>query len=418
MAVQTFSNFSNDAVTFIAEKTLMIAKKQVVFQQLGDKAVLPSANSKTFQYTRYDRLPLPANSLTEGVTPSNTDVSISVVQATCEQWGAYVNLSDVAQLTIKHPVMVKAIDLMGYQAAETMDREIINVLLNGTNVTFPNTITARSSLSSTTTDVVTTDMIRVALSGLRSYGAVDYDSSSYMGVVDPFVEMDISKDSTFQTAASYSNIKVLQNGEIGQWMGVRWMRSNLIPVLIGQAAGTYTTPAGGSFAADNYRVTTAYYDINTKFLVGLSQNSAVAFAASDKLTGTTPAGNYLFKIFVGLAAGAAVDVMYQGVETTAGTDYIAASTAFEVLAPPVSGASIVGTDIPANMKKVHFSWIMGKEFYTVIDLQKLQTYVTPAQASDSDPLVQRRKAGWKFMFKAVICNQSFGTRLESLSAFG
>lgn len=421
MAVQGFNSFSADAVTYIAEKTLMIAQKQVIFQQLGDKAVLPPNNSKTFQYTRYDRLPLPLASLTDGVTPDNTDMSITTVTATAEQWGAYVNLSDVAQLTIKHPVMVKAINLMGYQAAETMDREIIKVLLAGTSAMFPGVVATRSGLANT--DVISTDLIRKAVAQLRFDGAIDYDGSNYMGVVDPSVEMDISKDSTFQTAASYSNIKVLQNGEIGQWMGVRWMRSNFIPVLAGLAAGTYTTPSSpaGTFTAADYRVTTAYYRKSTGFLEKLTNNANVTFAASDSLAGTTPAdANYIYKIFVSGAAAAAADVMYQGVETTYGTGFIPASTAFSVLAPPVSGAAIAGSDIPASSPSsvsVHFSWIFGKESYSVIDLKKLETFITPAQASDSDPLLQRRKAGWKFFFKAVICNNFFMTRLETGSAF-
>jgi hypothetical protein len=231
--------------------------------------------------------------------------------------------------------------------------------------------------------------------------------------------MDVSKDSTFQTAGSYSNIKVLQNGEIGRWMGVRWMRSNLIPTVTGAAQSSVTTPASpaGTFAADNYRVSLAHYDASTGFLVKLEANTAVAFASLDSLAVTTPNTAHKFKIFIGLAGGGADDAMYQGVETTYGTDLIPANTACSVLAPPTSGASIAGSDIPASGEVVHFSWILGKEAFTVIDLQKLQSFVTPNQASDSDPLVQRRKAGWKLMFKAVINNQNFLERIESLSAF-
>jgi N4-gp56 family major capsid protein len=233
VTVQGFSTFSSDAVTYISQKTLSIAKKNVIFQQLGDKADLPHGNSKTFQYTRYDRLGLPLTTLTEGTTPDNTTMSISTVSASVDQWGAYVNLSDVSQLTIKHPVMVKAIDLMGYQAAETVDREIIKVLLAGTSVSFPGVITARSSLSSTSTDIMSTALVRSMVSGLRARGAHEYEGQDFVGVIDPYVEMDLSADTTFQTAASYSNIKVLYNGEVGKWMGVRWMRSNLIPTVAG-----------------------------------------------------------------------------------------------------------------------------------------------------------------------------------------
>jgi N4-gp56 family major capsid protein len=418
VTTQGFSSFSSDAVTYIAEKTLMIAKKAVVFQQLGDKVVLPENNSKTFQYTRYDRLNLPSASLTDGTTPDNTSMSISTVTAVADQWGAYVNLSDVAQLTIKHPVMVKAIDLMGYQAAETYDREIINVLLAGTSVVFPAAVATRAGLGST--DYMTTAVVRKAVSGLRDNGAVEYDGTDYVGVVDPFVEMDLSADSTFQTAASYSNIKVLQNGEIGRWMGVRWMRSNLIPRLTAAAAVAATSPASpaGTFTTANYRISVAEYDIATGFLTKLYQNDAVAFTNLDSAALTTPnVSGKMYKVFVGAAGGGATASLFQGVETTYGTGFIPLNTAISIVDPPSSGASIAGSDIPANAIVVHFSWVIGKEAYAVVDLQKIQTYVTPNQASDSDPLVQRRKAGWKFFAKSVICNQNFLKRIESASAF-
>ena len=153
-------------------------------------------------------------------------------------------------------------------------------------------------------------------------------------------------------------------------------------------------------------------------MIGLQANGAVAFTNLDSLAVTTPStANTKYKIFIGLAAGAAADVMYQGVDAVYGTDYIPLGTAVSVLAPPVSGASIAGSDIPASGVVVHFSWVFGKESYSVIDLQKLQSFVTPNQASDSDPLVQRRKAGWKLMFKAVICNNNFMRRIESASKF-
>ena len=80
-----FATLQNDAVTFIAEKTLMVAHKAVRLYQLADKAQLPEGNSKTFQFTRYERLPLPNTPLSDGVTPGNTQMTISTVTAIAEQ---------------------------------------------------------------------------------------------------------------------------------------------------------------------------------------------------------------------------------------------------------------------------------------------------------------------------------------------
>ncbi len=153
-------------------------------------------------------------------------------------------------------------------------------------------------------------------------------------------------------------------------------------------------------------------------MVFLTQNAAVTFATNDSLAGTTPnSSGYKFKIFVGAASGGATAIMYVGSETTYGTGLIPYNTAFSILAPPTSGTSIAGSDIPATGVGAHFSWVFGKEAFTVVDLQALQSYVTKKEATDSDPLAQRRKAGWKTMFKAVINNQDFLERIESSSAF-
>ena len=45
----------------------------------------------------------------------------------------------------------------------------------------------------------------------------------------------------------------------------------------------------------------------------------------------------------------------------------------------------------------------------------LQTFLTPATASDSDPLFQRRKVGAKYMRKSFILDNNFFERFETSS---
>lgn len=423
MSLQTFSSFPGGAINaYIADELLMIAKKNVVFQQLGEKAKLPPGNSKTFQFNRYNRLPLPLVSLTEGIPPSSTNMSLTTVQAVADQWGAYIAISDVAQLTIKHPLLTVAIELLGYQAAELVDREIINVLLAGTAVTYGGAATTRAGLTTVATDSLSDLVVQKVVAHLRSRGAYPYESQNYVGVIDPAEEQDVTtaSNSAFVSASAYSNVKQLYNGELGMWRGVRWMTSNFIPTVTGVAAGTYTTPTSpaGTFAAAAYRVVTAYYDANTGFLVQLTQPDAVTFASLDSLAGTTPNNSaYNYKIFIGLSGGAQAAIMYQGVETTYGTGLIPFNTAFSVVAPPTSGVSIAGSDVPATAAIVHFGWVFGKQAYCTVDLQNLQTFVSAPNATISDPLVQQRTVGWKVMFKPVIQNNEYFERIEVLSAF-
>src|SRR5262245_38698389 len=94
------TTFASDFVTYIADKTLMLAEKALRMEQLADKAQLPRRSSTTFQYTRYERVPLPQSTLVEGITPTETQMSITTVTAQVQQWGQVVILTDVAELVV------------------------------------------------------------------------------------------------------------------------------------------------------------------------------------------------------------------------------------------------------------------------------------------------------------------------------
>jgi N4-gp56 family major capsid protein len=205
--------------------------------------------------------------------------------------------------------MQKAINLMGYQAAETVDREIIVVLLAGTSVSYPAAHDSRDDLSSTSTDVVNTTLVRKVVAAIRQRGAHEFDGNDFVGVVDPQVEMDISSDSTFQQAGQYSNIKILQNGEIGRWMGVRWMRSNHIPTLTGVAAVSAASATGGSLASGTYYTAVEYIDANTGFPAQVSQAASLAVGATGKIDITLPTATaYVYNVYIGASATA----LYKG----------------------------------------------------------------------------------------------------------
>lgn len=65
---------------------------------------------------------------------------------------------------------------------------------------------------------------------------------------------------------------------------------------------------------------------------------------------------------------------------------------------------------------VYPTYVMWEGAYGVADLQSLRTYLTPATASDSDPLAQRRKAGCKVAFGTIILQQDALVRIETASS--
>ena len=407
MALQGYSTFSSNAQTYISAQTLKRIKRDVVVAGMGKQEKLPNRFSKTFQFTRYEKLDLPYAALTEGTTPDNSAMSISTVSAVMDQWGSYINLSDVAVITAKHPALQKGIELLAEQASETIDRECIKVLLSNTSVNYPGTATSRATIGSS--DYITTSVAKEAISALRSVGAHAVSGRLFLGLIDPMVEMDLLEDTTFQNAASYSNIVALYNGEVGTWMGVRWMCSNLIPTMsrLSDVTTAASNGAGSLSASTTYYFKVTAVDNATGFEVKSTQQQTQATGVGeDTVTVTMPAtAGYTYNVYAGSASG----VLYLH------SSQNDPSEAVTVLAIPTSGDAP-----PANPNTsivVHYSWVMGQEAFAVPELMSLDTYLTPDQASDSDPLKQRRKAGWKVMFKAVICNENFIERIESASRY-
>ena len=67
----------------------------------------------------------------------------------------------------------------------------------------------------------------------------------------------------------------------------------------------------------------------------------------------------------------------------------------------------------ASSTTVYPALVVGKGAYGVADFQNMQTYATPAVASDSDPLAQRRKVGAKVGFAAKRLQEGAMVRIES-----
>lgn len=414
MATNTLaSNFSSDIATYIANKTLSIALKRLVMYQLCDKVQLPKNSGRTFQYSRYERLALPQTKLSEGVTPGDTQMSLTTVNAVMDQWGAVIPISDVAIDSVKHPVLQMAIQRGGTQAQETLDREMVKVALSGASVYYPGAVAARGSLTSTS--YLDSPTIGKVVSNLRDQGAIPYTEDLYVGVLDSFENDDISTDQTFVDAAKYGMIKKLLINEIGEWKGVRWVRSNTLPkigLLTGASAADSAT-AGSLSNSTQYDAVLTVADANT----GMETFVSAVFS------GTTGASHSSLDITVpalpsGAPAGSTYN-LYFG--SHGGTLYLAqtglaASTTANQKTVPTSGQ--VAPASPASGFKTHFAVVLGKEALACIELNKIKAYLTPATASDSDPLVQRRKVGWKADFKAMICNDNFMARIECATKNG
>jgi N4-gp56 family major capsid protein len=152
-------------------------------------------------------------------------MTVTTITATVDQWGAFLTITDLAELTFYHPVVEESLYLLGLQAAELVDDEIQDVLDGGTSVQYSGGQSARASLGAT--DKITTSDVIKAVKTLRENSGRTFNGY-FVAVVHPAVEADLLKDSTFVEATRYGANERLYRGEIGRYFGCVFVRAESV----------------------------------------------------------------------------------------------------------------------------------------------------------------------------------------------
>ena len=444
MPTNISGSFQADVEAYIADKTLPLARRQLVVYHFGDPLDLPKGRGVTYTATRYQRVPLPFAPLSEGVPPIGELMTIQQVVATALQWGDKITITDVAELTIKHPLFKKAIELTGLQVAETLERNTFNALMALAQVNYVNSRGARASLVAG--DVMNIHELNRAYAMLFTLGAPRYMGDEmtdtkleadaggarasnnpramphYVAVIHPFVAGDLRENSSINQAWSYSDINRLYNYEIGEWSGIRFCMSNLVPSFTGVTAITGTAGTAGNLATGTYPIQVTASDTQNQY-------ESRVYAVSGNVSVTGPNGSisvilpslpgFTFSVYVGTAAGGPPANL--GLSTSGPTSGPLQGQATQM----AGGQTVVITGIgvsqfppaaPANNITVYPNFIFGRGAYGQVRLDDVKfTYLK--EGDKSDPLNQLRIVGWKAFYGTLIQNQQFAMRIESVSNF-
>ena len=127
---------SAEMKTFYDMTLIDEASPNLVHDQFGQKRPIPKNGGKTIEFRKFAPLDKALTPLTEGVTPDGKSLEVNTVTATVSQYGDYITLSDVLELTAVDNVIVESLKLLGRQGGATLDTVVRNVLQSGTNVTY------------------------------------------------------------------------------------------------------------------------------------------------------------------------------------------------------------------------------------------------------------------------------------------
>lgn len=438
----TASGFQADIENYIQEEVEPLARRQLVAYQFGKPLKLDVNRGTTYTASRYERLPLPYAALQEGVAPVGESMSLSQVTATAQQWGDLVRITDVANLTIKHPLFQQAIQLVSLQMPETLERNTLNTLVAGNQINYVNSRNSRAALVAT--DVLSPVEIYRAVGSMESYGVPHFNGDEredlmieagarkdpskspasmahYVALIHPLPTQDMRQNATVANAWAQSDINRLYNNDMGEWGGVRFCKSNMIPYWLGVAAVTGTaSAAGGNLATGTYFIQVTGMPSQTSVERRIYQVSASISVTgpTGSISVTIPTlADYVFNVYIGTttsptnlglsASGPATGPLAgQATQLASGATVIITAT----------GAAQTPPAAPATGVYVFPTIVIGNHSYGQVLLENPEfNYLTGADKSD--PLNQTRVVSWKVFYGSIILNQAFFMRIESSSAF-
>lgn len=432
---------ANDVELHIAEEVLRIAQRQLVAYQFGQPLHIKKNSGTVYTATRYERLPLPFAPLAEGVAAAGEAITIAQVSATAQQWGDLVRVTDVADMTIKHPLFKQAIRLIGIQQPETIERNTLNVLLTATQVNYANSKANRASLLAT--DVMTPVEISRIVGALETFGAPTFSGDErtdmmveanartkastrpdamphYVALIHPLVTQDLRQNSTIATAWSYSDLNRLYNNDLGEWGGARFCKTNMMPFWKGNAAVSGTAGSVGNLATGTYyiQVTGSPSQTSVEQQIYQVSGSVSVTGPNGSISVTVPTlAGYVFSVYVGTSTaptnlGLSASGPAIGPLAGQATQLASGSTAI------ITGVGVAQTPpaAPATGVTVFPTIFVGQDAYGQVVLDNVEYHYLKS-ADKSDPLNQTRVVSWKMMYGTIILNNAYMARTESGSAF-
>lgn len=209
----------------------------LVFLQHGQKykRPIPKNEGATINFRRFNSLPVPSDSLVEGITPAGRNLSIDQIIATVKQEGDYVLLTDYLDMVGLDPVILETTELISEQAALTLEARVRDIVFNGTNVYYVGGGANRAAVAAANT-FTGAEVRRIRQLMARNNVKPVGGAGAYVGWIHPDVAYDLKGSDEWQEPNYYAGATAIFNGEIGKLYGVRWIETTMCPIWDGAGA--------------------------------------------------------------------------------------------------------------------------------------------------------------------------------------
>jgi len=385
---------TDEMKTFYEKRLIDLAEPKLVHAQFADKYQIPRNGGRQIEFRKYSPLKKALKPLEEGVTPAGNSLTVSTVTASLSQYGDWIGLSDMLEMTAIDNNVVQATRLLGSQAGRTLDTVLREELNGGTNVFYApkisgetvTEVTARHQLDATAK--LTPDMIFKAAALLKTMNADPVDDC-FVAIIHPYVAYDFMRSPEWIDVSKYAKASNIYSGEIGKLAGVRFVETSEAKVWKGVPL---------TAASANLSVRTAISAATKVVAVkeAITAAEAAALGGRDVIIGGT---------------------LYEIETATAGVANAASITLVDSIASAAVNDMVYPGEAGAANAAVFSTLILGAHSYGDTELEGGGLNHIVKQLGYADELNQRSACGWKAAKAARRLVEEYMVRIESCSTF-
>ena len=248
----TTSSLSIDQVAF-DRLAYFALRSELLFDQAADVQPVAQAMPGTgVTFTIFADIAAATSTLNEVTDVTPTALSDSQVTVTLAEYGNAVVTTAKLRGTAFLDVDSAAANIIGYNAGDSIDQVVREVLAAGTNVAYSTggASPATSRVTLAVDDLLVANDIRKQVAALRGANVATFNGS-YIGFIHPDVSYDFrsaTDASAWRTPANYVDPTGIYNGEIGLFESVRFIETPRAKVFTNAFNGAGAAGTGDAYS--------------------------------------------------------------------------------------------------------------------------------------------------------------------------
>ena len=200
----------------------------LVHNRYGNKEFIPARGGMNVTWRRFSTIAASTTALTEGTINAETIPTVVTVTATVNQYGQWFRSTDVVKSQAFDDIKAEGTKALGETMANSADQLTRNVVNAGTTVQYSSTAGSRGAIASGM--YLNAAELREAIATLKGNNAPKFEDNTYVAIIHPDTEQDLFNDSNiqnaFQYAANRGGSNPLATGELGNYLGVKFITTS------------------------------------------------------------------------------------------------------------------------------------------------------------------------------------------------